>query len=143
MDDNAATMAIDDVKDLISQLLAAITKVIPDSNIRAAVRRQVRQITGAAIRKTRTDPSAAVANNLHSDWHNEMNGSLDAVYRQLREDSDRAFASGNSKAARSRVADLLTWGQTFLPEHFHLPPSAMHRWLAQQLDNMRTGAASS
>ena len=52
----AATMAIDDVKDLISQLLAAITKVIPDSNIRAAVRRQVRQITGAAIRKTRTDP---------------------------------------------------------------------------------------
>ncbi|HEY2760133.1 MAG TPA: hypothetical protein VGI75_05305 [Pirellulales bacterium] len=49
----AATMAVYDVKDLISQLVTAITKVIPDSKTRALVRRKVRQITGAAIRKTR------------------------------------------------------------------------------------------
>ncbi len=47
----AAAMSVEDVKDLISQLLAAIVKVIPDSKIRAAVRRQVRLITRAAIRK--------------------------------------------------------------------------------------------
>lgn len=50
----AATMALVDVKDLISQLLAAIVKVIPDSATRAAVRRKVRQITRAAVRKART-----------------------------------------------------------------------------------------
>ncbi len=29
---------------------------------------------------------------------------------------------------------LLAWSRTYLPRHFTLPPSAMHRWLAQQLD---------
>ncbi|HEY2881666.1 MAG TPA: hypothetical protein VGJ15_04520 [Pirellulales bacterium] len=47
------TMELGDVKDLISQLLAAIVKVIPNSKIRAAVRRNVRVMTRAAIRKTR------------------------------------------------------------------------------------------
>ncbi len=30
--------------------------------------------------------------------------------------------------------DLLAWGRYFLPAHFRLPASAMHRWLAEQLD---------
>src|SRR4051812_27940613 len=33
--------------------------------------------------------------------------------------------------------DLLSWSREFLPNHFRLPPSAMHRWLAEQLDAMR------
>jgi predicted phage terminase large subunit-like protein len=33
-------------------------------------------------------------------------------------------------------APLLSWGQHYLPEHFTLPPSAMHRWLADRLDRM-------
>jgi predicted phage terminase large subunit-like protein len=35
-------------------------------------------------------------------------------------------------------ADILDWGLTFLPDHFRLPPSQMHRWLAEQLDAMPT-----
>jgi predicted phage terminase large subunit-like protein len=35
-------------------------------------------------------------------------------------------------------SDLLAWSRAFLPEHFRLPPSQMHRWLADQLDNMQT-----
>lgn len=30
--------------------------------------------------------------------------------------------------------DLLAWGQKYLPDHFRLPPSLMHRWLADRLD---------
>jgi predicted phage terminase large subunit-like protein len=32
--------------------------------------------------------------------------------------------------------DLLAWGRRYLPEHFTRPPSAMHRWLATELDGM-------
>jgi predicted phage terminase large subunit-like protein len=31
--------------------------------------------------------------------------------------------------------DLLAWGRQFLPAHFRYPPSAMHRWLADQLEH--------
>jgi predicted phage terminase large subunit-like protein len=33
-------------------------------------------------------------------------------------------------------SDLLSWSRTFLPDHFRLPASQMHRWLAEQLDAM-------
>ncbi|MHB8897340.1 MAG: hypothetical protein ACYC6Y_01190 [Thermoguttaceae bacterium] len=39
-------------------------------------------------------------------------------------------------AARASTADLLRWSQTFLPNHFTLPPSEMHRWLARGLDHL-------
>jgi len=32
---------------------------------------------------------------------------------------------------------LLDWGRNYLPEHFRLPPSKMHHWLAERLDAMR------
>ncbi len=32
---------------------------------------------------------------------------------------------------------LLDWARRYLPHHFRLPPSSMHRWLAFQLDRMR------
>ena len=28
--------------------------------------------------------------------------------------------------------DLLAWGRKYLPDHFQLPPSIMHRWMAEQ-----------
>ena len=34
--------------------------------------------------------------------------------------------------------DLLAWGQKYLPDHFSLPPSNMHRWLAEQIDAAHT-----
>jgi hypothetical protein len=57
----ARTMALEDVKDLISHLLAAILKVIPESSLRAAVRLQVRTVAGAAIRKAK-EPRRAKSN---------------------------------------------------------------------------------
>jgi len=35
-------------------------------------------------------------------------------------------------------SDLLTWGKAYLPDHFRKPPSAMHEWMAQNLDSMAT-----
>ena len=32
---------------------------------------------------------------------------------------------------------LLDWSRHYLPHHFRLPPSTMHRWLASQLDNAK------
>ncbi len=40
-------------------------------------------------------------------------------------------------AASSQAEVLLTWAAKHLPQHFTLPPSAMHRWLADRLDAMR------
>lgn len=34
------------------------------------------------------------------------------------------------------VETLLDWARRYLPHHFRLPPSSMHRWLAFQLDRM-------
>jgi hypothetical protein len=33
-------------------------------------------------------------------------------------------------------ADLFTWSKHFLPHYFTKPPSAMHKWLASQLDKI-------
>ena len=35
-------------------------------------------------------------------------------------------------------SDLLAWGQKYLPDHFRLPPSIMHRWLAEQIDTAQS-----
>ena len=34
--------------------------------------------------------------------------------------------------------DLLPWGKTYLPDHFQKPPSPMHQWMAEHLDDMVT-----
>jgi hypothetical protein len=43
------------------------------------------------------------------------------------------------RADNSRVngLDLLVWSRMFLAEHFRLPPSQMHRWLAERFDEAR------
>lgn len=43
-----------------------------------------------------------------------------------------------SKLATFHNADLLSWASAFLPENFRLPPSAMHRWLAAELEGARS-----
>lgn len=42
-------------------------------------------------------------------------------------------SAGTSRGA----AGLLDWAREFLPAHFTKPPSAMHEWLADELDQMR------
>jgi len=36
----------------------------------------------------------------------------------------------------TNAAGLLAWGRALLPDHFRLPPSGMHRWMAERLDAM-------
>jgi predicted phage terminase large subunit-like protein len=38
----------------------------------------------------------------------------------------------------ARPQTTLAWGRLFLSRHFAKPPSAMHEWLGQQLDRMRS-----
>lgn len=50
-----------------------------------------------------------------------------------------------SPAARSYRRDdedLVAWGTRLLPAYFREPPSAMHRWLAAELDRMRSERGS-
>ena len=51
------------------------------------------------------------------------------------------LARQHGRARRSAAAGLsgeglLEWARHYLPEHFGRPPSAMHRWLAGQLDRL-------
>jgi predicted phage terminase large subunit-like protein len=49
-----------------------------------------------------------------------------------------ATATGHEQACRMSGEhsgdDLLAWGRKYLPDHFSLPPSDMHRWMADQFD---------
>lgn len=56
--------------------------------------------------------------------------------RALQTIADR-LASHVARNRRLRASrDLLTWSRTYLPEHFSKPPSAMHVWLAAELDQL-------
>lgn len=59
--------------------------------------------------------------------------SWSAIARVLRSSHARL---AQCSLATDRTIDLLTWAQTHLPDHFRLPPSGMHRWLAGELDDM-------
>src|SRR5262245_49108124 len=68
------------------------------------------------------------------------------VERNLRNDfvraDARAFHDDNPRLAHLRNLDLLTWSRHFLPHYFPIPPSAMHIWLAAQLDRISSLRAS-
>ncbi|MEO1497500.1 MAG: phage terminase large subunit [Planctomycetota bacterium] len=59
------------------------------------------------------------------------------VARRLRDAVDTAFAGRPAEPMPGdRAEGLLAWGQRLLPQHFAKPPSAMHRWLADRLDEV-------
>ncbi|TWT30342.1 Terminase-like family protein [Posidoniimonas corsicana] len=66
---------------------------------------------------------------LPADWSTER------VARALHEVS-RAISVSDA-AEEKEPEDLIAWGRSYLPRHFSKPPSAMHRWLGQQVDAMR------
>jgi predicted phage terminase large subunit-like protein len=48
-----------------------------------------------------------------------------------------ALRQGDARVdAPDESIDLLAWSRRFLPAHFQRPPSRMHVWLAEQLDQM-------
>jgi len=55
----------------------------------------------------------------------------------------RLFSSGKQADQKQLKRDtndtpqnLLDWGKRFLPNHFQMPPSRMHLWLAEQFDTL-------
>jgi predicted phage terminase large subunit-like protein len=73
------------------------------------------------------------------ELHRETNVPLKKIDSIIRlYNADCAFDHG--KARRKLHADLhnglLAWGRAILPNHFRLPPSRMHRWLAAKLDGL-------
>jgi len=57
---------------------------------------------------------------------------------EWRADLTRRHAAARRRARSVPTSDLLAWGKTFLPQHFHRPPSLMHRWLAARLQAAQT-----
>ncbi len=51
---------------------------------------------------------------------------------------ERAILAGERRAESSANWGLLRWATKYLPQHFRLPPSRMHCWVAEQLDGMRS-----
>ena len=76
------------------------------------------------------------ANDDFSEWElgaNRLAEWLDRFYDEMARrhgDDRRRQAAGGDRMS------LLAWGQCYLPGHFALPPSLMHRWLARRLDRM-------
>ena len=57
--------------------------------------------------------------------------------RLLRDVIQERIAAGQARSAGLRKRGLLDWARYYLSDHFRLPPSRMHRWLAAKLDAMR------
>jgi hypothetical protein len=49
----ARTMSLSEVRELISQMVGAIAKAIPDAHVRAEVRRRIYKLTGQRLRKVK------------------------------------------------------------------------------------------
>ena len=57
-----------------------------------------------------------------------------AFVGQLKEAVAADPGGTHASSSEQFVGDLLAWGRKYLPDHFQLPPSDMHCWMAEQLD---------
>lgn len=57
---------------------------------------------------------------------------------RVSEPTMRACIPPDQPRSEYEHTDLLAWSQRYLPTHFIHPPSAMHHWLAEELDAMRS-----
>jgi hypothetical protein len=68
---------------------------------------------------------------------------LAPMIRFFRDDLARKHGQARRmQHAGDRSGGLLAWGRQYLPAHFTRPPSNLHRWLAEELDAMRTQRGS-
>lgn len=73
------------------------------------------------------------------DFASEVGAILKPVRKIVRHLAVNAPSPHGDARRTSRtgpVRRLLNWGRCFLPAHFRLPPSQMHRWLAARLDEL-------
>ena len=71
--------------------------------------------------------------NRTSGWRD---GSRERLARALRVLLAETFSSTRGQAGAGRRVGLLDWGREHLPSYFRKPASAMHRWLAGEMDAM-------
>jgi predicted phage terminase large subunit-like protein len=58
------------------------------------------------------------------------------IVQNLRDDLAREIGRDRRKRQGDDGGGMLAWGRKFLPNHFRLPPSRMHYWLAGMLDSL-------
>ncbi len=64
---------------------------------------------------------------------------IGAMVAILHDELARGHGQARRLERRGRCdLDLVAWGKKYLPDHFRLPPSLMHRWLVDQLDAAHT-----
>ncbi len=56
------------------------------------------------------------------------------MMRLLLSQTERTHQKRLERESNAVSQNLIDWGRRFLPEHFRMPPSRMHRWLAEQFD---------
>lgn len=66
-----------------------------------------------------------------------MNHDVAQIGDALRVALQEAFAKSPTARRRDETDALLDWGRAYLPHHFRQPPSALHRWLGQEIDAAR------
>ncbi|HEY1602081.1 MAG TPA: phage terminase large subunit [Pirellulales bacterium] len=81
------------------------------------------------------EPDATDAEQLTYDPSASLEEQEDYVIRAVTNQLLRHLR--DSRNATFRPRGLLDWARRYLPAHFSLPPSTMHRWLEAQIDRMR------
>ncbi|HEY2149068.1 MAG TPA: hypothetical protein VGH32_14100 [Pirellulales bacterium] len=66
------------------------------------------------------------------EWRNQESGRLAAGL--LHDSLAKQLGEERSRLAVARDWSLVEWGREYLPNHFRLPPSRMHVWIAEQLE---------
>jgi predicted phage terminase large subunit-like protein len=74
----------------------------------------------------------------HRVRRTDISDRLSRWLRVLHDSVERSASAADSEQADQKTDRLLEWARAYLPDHVRLPPSRMHRWLAGQLDEMRT-----
>ncbi|TWT96766.1 Terminase-like family protein [Botrimarina colliarenosi] len=74
---------------------------------------------------------------MSNDLAGEPRGTPPQLFRALRAALASAFTESPPERERKDAESLLCWGRRYLPAHFAKPPSALHRWLGDQIDAMR------
>jgi len=61
---------------------------------------------------------------------------LTRAMRRLTSQTERTHQKQLEHDTNDIPQNLIDWGKHFLPEHFQMPPSRMHLWLAEQFDTL-------
>ena len=144
----AGTISVEQITQLLSQFAEIVVQELPDADD------QQRIITRLEASVRRCSPIQNRTENEMTDRPDELlqTSAADGDVRAADRVASAASLSGDrvakistilrrqiklarrrTRTAQTDVWPLLRWGQYYLPRHFRLEPSLMHRWLEAQL----------